>query len=264
MKLGFTLDPDILTDDDLVSRRHADRRGLTSGRTRVHVTSSRLASGAGEVGRVLVHVGVKAKDSAKTGLFQGRSSVATGVGLDEQLSGEHVSFRRGRQNQITTRGIRLVVVHLFARGEDEVLGVSARHLSKTTNLVDHECRGLANQDAIDCAGNLHRGRGHVHIDQVLEGLGTLAVLDRERNVDVLIQGNLHVRGRRILINNVVAVRFPLCDELSGTAGIDNVTEVGDFHREITVDHHFCYSVTESPVRSFLSHSTCLHVGRTLS
>jgi len=62
-----------------------------------------------------------------------------------------------------------------------------------------------------------------------------AVLDRERHVDVLVQGHGDVRHNRVLIHNGIRGGLALCGELRGATGVDHIAELGHERAEIAMN-----------------------------
>lgn len=191
---------------------------------------------------VLAHEEVEAELLPDRRIPQSRAVVPDLVGTREPFRFQSVGFGLGGENEVPHIHVCFVFVHHLSSVEDVILDVR-RVVADLPGRVHQEAVVLTEQHTVKEPGVGLHGRGHVGLHQVLERQAFLTVLDEERDVNVLVQFDRHVRGACILDGHVIRVPLPHCFELTRPTGVDRVAEVGDVLGEVTVNevpHHHVF------------------------
>lgn len=211
--------------------------------TVVDCTSQRRIAN-GDAGCVLAHEQIEAEFATKAGFPQRRAIVTDTIGISELAVVEESGFRVRSQNEIPTRHISLVDVHLVTDARNVLDRVAGGQAAKSTVGCTKKLVHLTKKNLIDESCLRKHGRSHVFVDEAFHRLRFFAVLDDERNVNVLVQRNLNIRGRHVLNGHIIRVRFSVSAEFAWTTSVDNIAHIGDNVLEVTVDeirdHHVLF------------------------
>ena len=168
------------------------------------------------VSNVLVHEGVEAVDTSDGCFTKSGTCIATLVSFDNDVGAEGCSVESAAHDQSSATLWATVVVELLVCVEDVLVNVQGSYAVWLTNGVVKKTCSLSAKNLVDLLGQFASGWFHVSLKQVWKSLAQFAVLDHERNVQVLVERNVDVAADSVLIGNVVAIGLSLTAEVSRT------------------------------------------------